>query len=125
MARYSIEPRTRKYVKGYGFLSFWVKGYGFLSFWVKGYGFLSFWGNLSNKYDRQVLDAATKTGLDPLKTTTKKVAHKAAEATREFTGNKIANTIVKLKPVPDENLKNVEEIIIPIERRETILNELR
>ena len=39
----SIEPRTRKYVKGYGFLSFER--------------------NLSNKYGQQLLDAATKTEL--------------------------------------------------------------
>ena len=47
MARYSIEPRTRKYVKGYGFLSFGR--------------------NLYKKYGRQLLDAATKTGLDAFK----------------------------------------------------------
>ena len=28
-------------------------------------------------------------------------------------GNKIADKIVKTKPVPDENLRNVEEIVIP------------
>ena len=43
MTRNSIEPRTRKYVKGYGFLSFER--------------------NLSNKYGQQLLDAATKTEL--------------------------------------------------------------
>ena len=44
MTRYSIEPRTRKYVKEYGFLSF------------------------ARKYKKQVLD----TGLDSLKTASKK-----------------------------------------------------
>ena len=48
MARYCIEPRTKKYVKGDGFLSFAR--------------------NLSNKYRKQVLD----TRLDPLKTTSKR-----------------------------------------------------
>ena len=43
MTRNSIEPRTRKYVKGYGFLSFER--------------------NLSNKYGQQLLDVATKTEL--------------------------------------------------------------
>ena len=42
MTRYSIEPRTRKYVKGYGFLSF--SKY------------------LSNKNGKQLLDIAAKTG---------------------------------------------------------------
>ena len=51
MPRYSIEPGTRKYVKGYGFLSF------------------------ARKYDKQFLD----TGLDSLKTASKMVVHKAGE----------------------------------------------
>ena len=49
MRQYSIEPRTKKYVKGYGFLSF------------------------ARKYKKQLLD----TGLDSLKTASKKVVHKA------------------------------------------------
>ena len=57
MQRYSVEPRTRKYVKGYGFLSF------------------------ARKYEKQLLD----TGLDSLKTTSKKVVHKAGD----FLGSKI------------------------------------
>ena len=63
MGLYSIEPRTRKYVKGYGFLSF------------------------ARKYKKQLLD----TGLDSLKTTSKKVVHKSGE----FLGNKIANAVAK------------------------------
>ena len=64
MWHYSIEPRTRKHVKGYGFLSF------------------------ARKYGKQLLDTASK-----------KVIHKAAEATDEFLGNIIANKIVIQKPV--------------------------
>ena len=43
------------------------------------------------------MDADTKTGLDALKTGTKKVAYKVPEATGEFIGNKIADKIVKPK----------------------------
>ena len=43
--------------------------------------------------------------------------HKVAELTRKFIGNTIADKIVKLKPVPDENPKNVEEIVIPLEKK--------
>ena len=68
MKYYSIEPRTMKYVKGYGFLSFGR--------------------NLANKCGRQLLDTATKTGLEALKTVSKKVAHKTAETKGEFIGNK-------------------------------------
>ena len=52
MTRYSIEPRTSKYVRGYGFLSFTR--------------------NMSSKYWKQLLDS-TKTGIDALKTASKKI----------------------------------------------------
>ena len=62
MTRYSTEPRTRKYIKGYGFLSFRR--------------------DLSSKYEKQLLDTATRTGLDALKTASKKkrkVIHEAIQ----------------------------------------------
>ena len=65
------------------------------------------------------------TGLNSLKTTSKKVIHKVAEAACEFIGNKIAAKIVKPKHVTDECPRNVQEIIIPSEKREEILNKLR
>lgn len=71
MTHYFIDSRTRKYVKRYGHFSFAR--------------------NLSNKYGQQLLNV----GLDVLKTSSKKVAHKADEATDEFIGNKIAKKIVK------------------------------
>ena len=46
-----------------------------------GFGFLIFGRNLSNKYGRQLLDTATKSGADVLKSASKRVVHKAAEAT--------------------------------------------
>ena len=84
----SIEPRTRKYVKEFGFLSFAR--------------------NLCNKYRKQLLDTAIETELDALKATSKKVVHKAAEAAGEFIRNKIADKIVKSEPVI-ENLSDVEK----------------
>ena len=47
MTHYSIKPRTKKYVKGYGILSFE--------------------GNLSNKYGKQLLDTARKSGINASK----------------------------------------------------------
>ena len=105
MTRYSVEPRTEKYVNGRGFLSFGR--------------------NLYNKYRKQLLDAATKTGLNPLKTATKKVEQKAAEATGELIGHRIVNKVIKPKPVPDVNSRNAEKITIRPEKGEEILNELR
>ena len=72
-------------------------------------------------YGEKLLDTARNTGLDATKTASKKLVHKAIEATGEFIGNKIAEKIVK----PDADLKIVEEINVPPEKREEILNELR
>ena len=63
--------------------------------------------------------------LNALKPASKKVVHKTAQATREFIGNKIADAVatsnidktVKIKPVIDENSRNVEEIIIAPEKK--------
>ena len=71
---------------------------------------------------KQLMDAATKTELNALKTAIKKLTHKAAEATGEFIENKAADRIVKPKRLPTENLRNVEKVIIPSEKREEILN---
>ena len=65
------------------------------------------------------------TGLDSVKTASKKLFHKAGE----FLGNQISvavnksndDKIVKL----DENPRNVDKIIIPPEKRDEILNKLR
>ena len=43
-----------------------------------------------------------------------------AEGTGEFTGNKITNKFVKPKPVPKANSRNVEEIVIPPEKKRNI-----
>ena len=63
------------------------------------------------------MHAVTKTRLDTLKTASKKVVHKTPEATGELIGNKIAGEIVKAKSVPDENSRNVEDIVISPEKR--------
>ena len=86
---------------------------------------MSFGRNLSKKWGKELLGTATKPGLNALKTTTKKVVHKAAEATGKFIWNKIADKIVKPKHVTEANLRNIERIIIPREKRDEILNELR
>ena len=86
-----MEPRTRKYVKGYGFLSF------------------------ARKYKKQLLGRE----LDYLKTTSKKVVHK----TGEFLGKKIADAVTKSSN--NKIVKQEPEIIIPPEKRDEILNELR
>ena len=65
------------------------------------------------------------TGLDALKSASKKVVHKAAEATGEFIGRKIVDKIVKPKHIIDKNLRNVEEIIIPSEKRRKNIKQIK
>ena len=97
MQWYSTQPITREYVKEYGFLSF------------------------ARKYKKQLLD----TGVDAVKTASKKVVHKPGE----FVGNKTADLVTKSKDdkivKSDENLRNVEKITIPLEIKDEILNKLR
>ena len=71
--RYSIEPTFRKYVKGYGFLSF-----------AKKFG---------NKYGKKLMDAPTKTGIHAVKTTSKRIVQKIAQATGDLIGNIITDKI--------------------------------
>ena len=63
--RYSIEPRDRICVKGYGFLSF-----------AKNMG-----KNLSNKHGQKLIDSAKKSTTDTIKTVSKRAIQKTAEAT--------------------------------------------
>ena len=59
--RYLVKPKFRKYVTGYGFLLF-----------AKKFG---------NRYGKKLMDAATKTGIDAAKNTSKRIVQKTAEAT--------------------------------------------
>ena len=104
--RYSTEPRFRKYVKGYGFLSF-----------AKKFG---------NKYGKRLMDTATKTGIDAAKTTSKRVVQKTAEAAGDLIGNKIADKITSICKLEEKEKANkAEEIYIPTEKRKQIIDDLR
>ena len=91
--RYSIEPRDRKYVKGYGFLSF-----------AKNMG-----KSLSNKYGQKLLDSAKKSTTDAIKTASKRAIQKTAEATGDLIGNKIADKITSISKKPVKELPNNDE----------------
>ena len=104
--RYSIELKFRKYVKGYGFLSF-VKSF-------------------ANRYGKKLMDAATKTGIDAAKTASERIVQKTAEATGDLIGNKTADEITSIgKPKEKEKTKEIEEIHIPLEKRQQIIDDLR
>ena len=115
--RYSIEPRDRIYVKGYGFLSF-----------AKNMG-----KRLSNKYRQKLLDSAKKFTTDPIKTASKRETQKTAEATGDLIGNKIADKITSVSKKPSNNNNNNEDAeltthkkrYISAEERQKVINELR
>ena len=75
--RYSIEPKDRMYVKGYGFFSF-----------SKNIG-----THLSSKYGQKLPDSAKKSTTDVIKTASKRAMQKTAEATDDLIGNTIAAKI--------------------------------
>ena len=102
--RYSTEPKYRKYVKGYGFLSFAKK--------------------VGDKYGKKLMGTATKTGIDAAKTASKRVVQKTAEATADLIGNKIADKITSVGK-SKEKTKKVEEIYIPSGKRQQIIDDLK
>ena len=84
--RYSTEPRFRKHVRVYGFLSFARK--------------------FGDKYGKKLMDTATKKGIDEAKTTSKRVVKKTAEAKGDSIRNKIADKITWIgKPKEKEKTK--------------------
>ena len=111
--RHSLEPEYRKYVKGYGLLSFARK--------------------FGDKYGKKLVDTATSTGKTFAKTAGKKVVHKTAEATGDLVGNKIAdkNTSIgkpkrtKKEKYEDNIMEETQEIYIPPETRKQIIKDLK
>ena len=116
--------------------------------YVKGYGFMTFAKNLGSKYDKKIINkgisAASKInqskygqmlknqGSEFGKIVGKKILTKSAEATGDLIGSKIADKITSFKSkserFPEEKpqiLEESEEIIIPPEKRQQILNDLR
>ena len=72
------------------------------------------------------MDNATKTGIDIAKAASKKVVQKTTEATGDLIGNKIADKITSIgKPKEKEKTNKVEEIYIPPEKRQQIIDDLR
>ena len=88
--RYSAEPKFRKCLKWYGFLSFKKK--------------------FGDEYGKELMDTATKTGIDTAKTASK-------WATGDLIGNKIADKITSLGKVKSKEKENErQEIYIPPEK---------
>ena len=80
-----LEPRKRKYVDGYRFLSFARK--------------------CGDKYGKKLMDTARKTGIDAAKTASKRVPQKPAEAKGDLIESKIADKVTSVRKSKRKNKK--------------------
>ena len=87
MKRYSVQPRDRIFVKGYGFLSF-AKNIG------KNIG-KNISENLNVKHSQKLFDHAKQFATDAIKTSSKRVIQKTAKAIGDVIGNKNPNAVAK------------------------------
>ena len=88
--RYATDRKGRKYVKGYGFLSF-----------TKGLA--------QSAAARKARDSLVKHGTEAATKAAKRAVNKAAEATGDLVGQKIADKIVKKAPVPAKEFSPEEK----------------
>ena len=125
--RYSIEPRDRIYVNGYGFLLFAKNMVTHATKVAK---------NLSNKYGQNLFDSAKKSTTDATKTPSKRAIQETAETTGDLISNKIADKITNVLKKSAKYLQNNEtEVVVEIpapkkrytspEERQKIIDELR
>ena len=105
--RYSIEPRERRYVKGYGFLSFAR--------------------NFSDKYSKSLVDKGIDVSKKLAATAGKKILKETAKATGDLTGNKIADKITSTskKSYDEVNNEILKERYISPKGRQKIIDELK
>ena len=85
---------------------------------------------LKKKYGQKILDNNLSAGKDFAKIAGKKVLTKSAEATGDLIGNKIADrktesTRNKAQKEDDRTMEETKEIIIPPEKREQIIKNLK
>ena len=95
--RYLVEPRERRYIQGYDFLSFAR--------------------NIGSKVEEKLL----KQGHEAEKIAGKRALKKTAEATGHLVGQKIADKITQ----PQKREPSQQEGYIPPDKRQQIIDELR
>ena len=110
--RYSIEPRDRVYVKGYGFMPFAR--------------------SMSNKYGKKLVDTANKSSTNAIKTASKRAIQKTVEVTGDSVGNKIADKTTSVSKKSNKKLPTIDQdvelttpkkrYISPEERQKLLIN---
>ena len=100
--RYSIEPRERRYVKGYGFMSFAR--------------------NFSDKYSKSLMDKGIDVSKKFAETAGKKILKETAKATGDLIGSKIADKITSAsKKSHDEVHNEIHEDIFLLKKDKKLL----
>ena len=105
--RYSIEPRERRFVKGYGFMSFAR--------------------NFSDIYSKSLMDKGIDVSKTFPKVAGKKILQETAKATGYLIGNKIADKITSASKKSHDEVINVipKERYISHKDRQKIIDELK
>ena len=132
--RYSLEPHYRRYVQGQGFMSF-ARNIGNKcgrKIFDKSLDVGKF---MKEKYSKKILDSLSSfkclsAGKDFAKIVVKKVLTKSAEAIGDLIGNKKVDRITKStrnKAQKEDHriMEETQEIIIPPEKREQIIRDLK
>ena len=99
--RYSTKPKFRKYVKGYGFLSFAIK--------------------FGDKYGKKINGYCNKNRDRCSKNCFKKSSSKNCRSYRDLIGNKIADKITSLGKTKSKEKEEEQEP----EKRQQIIDDLR
>ena len=127
--RYLLQPSYSRYVQGQGFMSF-AKNIG------NKYGRKLFdksidvGKKMSNKSGRKILDKSMDAGKHFAKIAGKKVLTKSAQVTGDLIGKLIADRITKssrnkAQKEDDRIMEETQELIIPTEKREQIIRDLK
>ena len=105
--RYSIEPRERRFVKGYDFIYFAR--------------------NFSDKYSKFLMDKGIDVSKKFAKTAGKKILKETAKATGDLIGNKIADKITSASKKSHDEVNNeiLKERYISPKDRQKIIDELK
>ena len=86
--------------------------------------------SMKKKYGKKILDNSISAGKDFANIAGKKVLNNSAEATGDMIGNKIADRITKStrnkeQKEDDKIMEETQELIIPPEKREQIIKDLK
>ena len=105
--RYSIEPRERRFVKEYGFVSFAR--------------------NFSDRYCKSLMDKGIDVSKTFAKTAGKKILKETAKATGDLIGNKTADKITSASKKSHNEVNNeiLKERYISPKDRQKVIDELK